>query len=320
MKITKDMIHPELRLSASFIKFFMPSFKVGTLKLVKQMSQTIKGKCFSKIYYEEKYIKRSDGSLLRLAIYAPLIRKPNKVGLLWMHGGGYGLGIPEMNEKLYKMLIDETDCVIIAPDYTLSIEKPYPAAIDDCYLALEWMKANANLYMINPNQLMIGGESAGGGLTAALSLLARDRGDIEIAFQMPLYPMLDDRMVTESAKFNNDPVWNSSSNYLAWKLYLGELFETEDVPIYAAPARALHYKNLPPTLTYVGSIEAFRDETISYVEKLRLAGVHVEFQIFDGGYHAFDILSGRTSIGIKALEFLLTNFKYATQHYFKENK
>lgn len=321
MKNGKDLIDPELKLTARFFKLLIPAFKVGNLKVAKRLFNTIKGKCFSKLYYEQRFIPRDDGTNLRITIYAPLIRKPNTAGLLWMHGGGYGLGIPEMDEKTYKKLIDETDCIIIAPDYTLSVEKPYPAAINDCYLALQWMYKYGQEYMINPNQLMIGGESAGGGLTASLALLARDKGEINLAFQMPLYPMLDDRMQTESAmNNNNDPVWNSKSNYLGWKLYLGDLFETNKVPIYAAPARALNLKNLPPCLTYVGTVEPFRDETIDYVNRLRNAGNEVTFKLFEGGYHAFDILSGDTLIGNSALEFLISNFKYAVENYFSKNK
>ncbi len=288
--------------------------------MAKKLMSTIKGRTFQNLYYEEVYIKREDNTQLRLTIYAPLKRKFNAPGLLWMHGGGYGLGIPEMDERLYKKLIDETDCVIIAPDYTLSVEKPYPQAINDCYLALMWMKKHHMNYMININQLMIGGESAGGGLTAALALMARDKNEVNVCFQMPLYPMIDDRMITPSSQNNDDPVWSSKSNKLAWELYLGELYGRDDVPYYAAPARALNLKNLPPCLTYVGSIEPFRDETVEYVNRLQLQGNLVTFKIFDGGFHAFDILGEKTKIGSSALTFLLENFKFATKNYFKENK
>ncbi|MBG0762201.1 alpha/beta hydrolase [Acholeplasma laidlawii] len=320
MKSKDQAIDSELRLTGKFIRFFTPSFKVGTLKLAKKLTGALKGKVPTKLFYEEVYIPRLDGTFLRLTVYAPIKRKYNAPGLLYMHGGGYGLGIPEMNEKLFKLLIDETGCVIISPDYTLSVEKPYPAAIDDCYLALLWMKKNHLSYMINPNQLMIAGDSAGGGLTAALALLARDKNEVQIAFQMPLYPMIDDRMNTPSAINNDDPVWNSKQNKLAWELYLGELFGKDEVPYYAAPARAQNLKNLPPTMTYVGSVEPFLDETIDFVSRLKLQGNEVNFKIFEGGYHAFDILSDKTQIGIAAKNYLLDSFKYAIKNHFKENK
>ncbi|MBN3490332.1 alpha/beta hydrolase [Acholeplasma equirhinis] len=317
----EPIIHPELRLSAAFIKFFLPSFKENTAQLANTVLGTMKGKCKVRLYYEQRFIQRLDGSDLRITVYAPIIRKPNAPVLVWFHGGGYGLGTPEMNEKLFKKLIDRTGCVIISPDYRLSVESPYPAAIDDCYTTLKWVKDYGAEYMININQIMVGGESAGGGLTAAITHMARDKGEVNIAFQIPLYPMIDDRMQTESATDNlKDPIWNSKSNYEGWKLYLGDLFETEKVPVYAAAARADNFKNLPPCLTYVGSVEPFLDETRIYVEKLKAEGIPVYFNIYDGGFHAFDTLISNSSIAKEAIEFLLDTFEYATQNYFKENR
>jgi acetyl esterase/lipase len=241
----------------------------------------------------------------------------NVPGILWIHGGGYAIGAPEQGAGFYKRFINERNCVIVAPDYRLSIDAPYPAALEDCYEALLWMKANAKKLGIRENQLMAGGDSAGGGLTAALTLYARDKGEIKIAFQMPLYPMLDDRMTSESARENNAPVWNSDSNKWAWKLYLGELY-MKDVPAYAAAARATDYSKLPPTVTFVGDLEPFRDETIEYVENLRKAGVKVDFEIFKGCYHAFESLSPKAEISKKAISFFMKSFKYAVDNYFAD--
>lgn len=112
--------------------------------------------------------------------------------------------------------------------------------------------------------LAVGGESAGGGLTAATTLYVRDKGEVNIAYQMPLYPMIDDRMNSELARGNNGPVWNSKSSYNACKLCLGNIFGKENIPAYAVPARVRDYRNLPATVTFVGDIEAYRDETIRY--------------------------------------------------------
>jgi acetyl esterase/lipase len=239
-------------------------------------------------------------------------------GVLWLHGGGYALGSPEQAKIIAKRLIEVSNCVVVAPDYRLSVEAPYPAALEDSYETLLWMKNNAKLLGIRDNQLMVGGDSAGGGLTAALTLYARDKGEVSIAFQMPLYPMLDDRMTSESAKDNNAPVWNSTSNFNGWKLYLGELFGTSKVPYYAAPARAEDYKDLPPTATFVGELEPFRDETIQYVENLRKAGVPVEFEIYKGCYHAFEQMCPKAEVSKKAITFFISSFKYAVEHYFAE--
>lgn len=182
------------------------------------------------------------------------------------------------------------------------------------------MKNKAKEIGIRENQLMIGGDSAGGGLAAALSLYARDKGEVAISFQMPLYPMLDDRMTSESARDNNAPVWNSKSNRTAWRLYLGNLFESSKVPYYAAAARATDYSGLPPTATFVGDLEPFRDETVEYVSNLKKAGIEVQFEIYKGCYHGFDQICPKAKVSQRAIEFLVTAFKYAAENYYAEQK
>lgn len=283
------------------------------------MDKRFRGKDVEGLNCSEEWISRGDGSSIRVRIYKPLRPVKNVPGVLWSHGGGYAQGVPEMSGDLYQGLIGTSDCVIVAPDYRLSIDAPYPAALDDCYKVLVWMKHHAQELGIRNDQLMVGGESAGGGLTAALVLLARDRGDVNLAFQMPLYPMLDDRMLTESARNNNAYVWNSNTNRWGWKLYLGELFG-KNVPIYAAAGRAANYRGLPPAVTFVGDIEPFRDETIQFVENLRAAGIPVDFRIYKGAYHGFDIIHPEADISKAARGFLLRSFRYATQHYFASQK
>lgn len=264
------------------------------------------------VNYRQEFIRREDGTLLRMCIYSPEKQTDDAVGLLWLHGGGYAIGVPEQDIPFIKNFVRNFNCVVVAPDYIRSVEEPFPAAILDCYDALVWLASNAKDLGVNPEKIFVGGESAGGGLTAALSLYARDMGEVNIAFQMPLYPMLDDRE-TPSSRNNDMPVWDTESNRLAWKLYLGE--DTENVSQYAAPARATDYSRLPPTLTYVGTLEPFRDETVTYVENLRKAGVDVLFEIFDECYHGFDIVAPGSEPGKKAREFLLSGFSFATEHY-----
>ncbi|TWT01622.1 alpha/beta hydrolase [Planomicrobium sp. CPCC 101079] len=285
----------------------------------KQMDKTFKGKDVEGLECSEVWISRKDASKIRVRIYKPLHLEKEVPGILWIHGGGYAQGVPEMSGKMYKKLIETSECVIVAPDYRLSIDAPYPAAFEDCYEVLLWMKTHAKELGIRDSQLMAGGESAGGGLTAALTLYARDKGEVNIAFQMPLYPMIDDRMLTESARENNAYVWNSDTNRWAWKLYLGAL-SGKEVPAYAAAARETDYRNLPPTVTFVGDIEPFRDETIRYVENLRNARVSVDFKMFKGAYHGFDIIHPQAKISQEATEFLMSSFKHAAENLFAEQK
>ena len=220
-----------------------------------------------------------------IRIYQSKDTRGNKPGVLWFHGGGFVLGAAEICDNWCKRAVDEVDCVAISVGYRLAPEHPYPAALEDCYAALVWMKDNAEELGIDTKRIVVGGQSAGGGLCAALTLLIRDRGGPEICFQMPIYPMIDDRNMTPSSHQITDPrVWNRHRNVSAWKLYLGDK-EGEDVPIYAAPARAKDYSNLPPTFLFVGELDPFRDESIEYAAKLLEAGVSVEFHVYPGCFH-----------------------------------
>ncbi|MGG5317095.1 alpha/beta hydrolase [Enterococcus sp. AZ072] len=266
--------------------------------------------------YEERFIPRADGSQLRICIYRSKQVSENIPGIVWLHGGGYSMGIPELDERTYEALIAANPCVIVAPDYRRSVDAPYPAAIDDCYLALKWLKENGESLGCRLDQLMVGGNSAGGGLTVALTMLARDKQEVSIAYQMPLYPMLDDRMQTASAKDNHAPVWNSRANRIAWDLYLGNLKKSPEIPSYAAPARAKDYTGLPPAVTYVGDIEPFYDETLQYVNQLKAASIPVALKIFSGAYHGFSQVKPDTAISEEAFDFFIENYIYACKHYF----
>ncbi len=319
MHVDRSMINPGLRKTGALIRTFLPSFTERKFRLVKVMFKALKGKRRSKLQYAQKYLPRADGSLLRICVYSPLSAPQSDVpGLLWIHGGGYALGAPEQDELFIRRFVEASGCVVVSPDYRLSVDAPYPAALEDCYAALLWLKEHGGEYGVRDDQIMVGGDSAGGGLTAAISLYARDKKEVAIAFQMPLYPMLDDRMNTLSATDNDAPLWNSKSNIISWRFYLGDLFGKPYVPTYAAPARAEDFRQLPPTCSFVGSIEPFRDETIAYMEQLRASGIPVHFKMFDGCFHGFDIVYAKSSVAQEAAGFLMDSFRYATKNYYFE--
>lgn len=321
MKVKHSMIDRELRATGRIIKIINNTFTQPKLRLIHKLMKIIRLRVKEDtMHITEEWIPRKDGSKLRICIFKPIKRKNNVPGVLWLHGGGYAIGAPEQAKVMAKKFIEMSGCVVIAPDYRLSVEAPYPAALEDSYTVLLWMKNQAENLGIKTEQLMVGGDSAGGGLTAALTLYARDKGEVAIAFQMPLYPMLDDRMTSKSAKENNAPIWNTKSNYNGWKLYLGNLFGTPDVPYYAAPARVKDYTKLPPAATFVGELEPFRDETIQYVENLRKAGIAVDFKMYKGCYHAFDTICPKAKVSKEATDFIMESFKYAVSHYFAEQK
>ncbi len=211
-------------------------------------------------------------------------------GILWIHGGGYLLGMASMvHFSCGKMLGKRYGAVVVSPEYRRSGEAPYPAALEDCYSALLYMWENADELGIDRERIIVGGESAGGGLAAAVCLLARDRGTVRVRMQIPLYPMIDCRD-TETSRDNHGRVWNTRRNHQAWKYYLGDLYGTDSVPKYASAALETDYSGLPPCCTYVAEGEPFLAETLDYVQHLRDAGVRACVDVYPGNVHAFDLM------------------------------
>ena len=262
-----------------------------------------------------KVVVPADGHQLKLLILLPKGNRqpPEKTpGILWIHGGGYAVGMAGMVfMSRAKRLVTAYGAVVISPEYRLSGKAPYPAALEDCYAALLYLKAHAEELGCADDRIIVGGESAGGGLTAALCMLARDRGEVNIAFQMPLYPMLDHRD-TDSSRNNHGISWNTRRNHAAWRLYLREV--EGEIPAYASPARQTDYRNLPPAYTFVGDREPFTCETMTYIENLRKAGVPARVDVYPTGFHAFDMLLPFRRISRQAIEAFEKQYAYAAEH------
>ncbi len=237
-------------------------------------------------------------------------------GVLWVHGGGYQSGsAKDIFVTRALSLVVKFGAVLVAPDYRLSKRHPYPAALQDCWAALLYLKEHAEELGIRSDQIMVGGESAGGGMAAALCMLARDRGEVNIAFQMPLYPMLDDRDTPSSAD-NHAPNWNSRRNRKAWRRYLRAAYGTDFVPVYAAPARCEDYRGLPPCYTFVGDIEPFYCETVDYVRHLQEAGIRAEVDVYPDWFHAYDLFFPTKKIVREAIARFEEQVQYAIEHDF----
>lgn len=311
MKVTKQMHNKELQTNYNIMKFISGLLmnKVG-IKLINFNSKRIKGKSIDGISCSEQYIPSNEGGPdIRVRIFKPINDTGSLSGMLYIHGGGYIVGQPEEFLEVIKNFIDTKPCIIIAPDYRKAVDAPYPAAFNDCYDTLLWLNDNVKKLNVFSNKLIVAGHSAGGGLALAVSLKAADTKDVSIAFQMPIYPMIDDRQNTESAANNNSAGWNSKSNKLGWSLYLSDLKKNNiETPPYAAPARAGNYSKLPPTITFVGDLEPFRDETIAFVKKMKQQGIPVTFQLFEGCFHAFEFLFPKLEISKKATAFLLSSY------------
>ncbi len=145
-------------------------------------------------------------------------------------------------------------------------------------------------------------------------MMARDLGEIKIAYQMPLYPMIDDRD-TESSRDNHAPVWNTKRNHKAWSVYLREL-KNQDIPYLAAPARQTDYENLPPAYTFVGDIEPFYCETLTYIKNLQKAGIEAKVDVYPNWFHAYDIAYPFKEQSKRAISEFEKQYLYAVDHYF----
>jgi acetyl esterase/lipase len=206
-----------------------------------------------------------------------------------IHGGGYVIGSYAMDDARFDNWCPRLGIVGVSVEYRLAPETPYPGPLEDCYQGLKWVYDNAEKLGIDRNRIGIGGISAGGGLAAALALLARDRGEVPLAFQLLDCPMLDDRQQTPSSQLDGLAVWSRESNTFGWRSYLGDLFGTDDVPYTAAPARCRDLSGLPTAFVSVGTVDGFRDEDIDYALRLNQAGVPCELHVYPGACHGYQI-------------------------------
>ena len=254
---------------------------------------------------------------IQLLILCPKERSGESVpGVLWIHGGGYqSLSAKTVFFTRALSLTVKYGAVLVAPDYRLSKKHPYPAALHDCYTALLYLKEHTEELGVRSDQIMVGGESAGGGMAVAMCMLAHDRGDVNIAYQMPLYPMLDDRD-TPSSSDNHAPNWNTKRNHQAWKRYLRDAYGTDMVSEYAAPARREDLHGMPPCYTFVGDIEPFYCETLEYVRRLREAGVEASCDVYPNWFHAYDLLFPGKKVVQEAINRFEAHYQFAAAHFF----
>lgn len=234
---------------------------------------------------------------VRVLVYTPPGKERPRPALLHIHGGGYVIGTPEMNHARNYTLCAELDCVIASVDYRSPPEHPHPAPVEDCHAALKWLYDHAASLGVDAARIAIGGESAGGGLSAALGLLARDRGEVPVAFQWLIYPMLDDRTCTRDVSpAIGEFLWTREGNCFGWTSLLGQAPGARDVSPYASAARASSLAGLPPTFIGVGALDLFVEEDMAYAQRLLQAGVPTELIVYPGAYHGFDMFADAAAV------------------------
>lgn len=209
-----------------------------------------------------------------------------------IHGGGYVTGSYTTEDARFDGWCPRYGCVGVSVNYRLAPETAYPGPLEDCYRGLKWVYEHHHEIGVMPGLIGVSGTSAGGGLAAALALMARDRGEVPLRFQLLEYPMLDDRQATPSSQLDGLAIWTRESNAFGWRSYLGDLYGTDEVPGYAAAARAADLEGLPPAYVGVGGVDGFRDEDILYAMRLSQAGVPTDLHVYPGLPHGMRLFAG----------------------------
>ncbi|RLK52621.1 alpha/beta hydrolase [Microbacterium telephonicum] len=237
---------------------------------------------------------RVDADGVRVRVYRPA--NPSGAALLWIHGGGLVLGAAAMDDGLCGETARDLGVTVVSVDYRFAPRHPFPAAIDDAWTAWRWLQARVGNLGLDRDRIAIGGQSAGGGLAAALVQRAVDAGD-RVAAQWLFCPMLDDRTATDRARDAQAHfVWDNRANLVGWRSYLGDSLGAAELPPYAAAARRDDLAGLPPTWIYASEIELFLEEDRAYADRLRAAGVDVTFDLVPGAPHGFEAWAGDTDL------------------------
>ncbi|KRO96678.1 MAG: hypothetical protein ABS24_07560 [SAR92 bacterium BACL26 MAG-121220-bin70] len=238
-------------------------------------------------------VPQIDAQAIPVRVYRPGNQTEELPVLLWIHGGGFCFGSMEGDDYWVRRMTDSVGCVVVSVDYRLAPEYPFPAPLNDCYAALLWVANNSKLLSVDRSRIGVGGISAGGGLAAALALMARDKVEVPVIFQALLCPMIDNTSTSDSSYSITDKrIWNRNSNLQGWMHYLArsDSSERQAFPAskYAAPTHASDLHGLPSAYIGVGSVDLFVDENRDYSERLNAAGVTSQLKVFNGGFHAFE--------------------------------
>ena len=249
------------------------------------------------ITHREQTVPGYEGADLTVSIFARRDHTGAGPGFFHTHGGGMIIGDRFTGIDVMLDWVERFDGVCVSIEYRLAPEFPDPYPVEDCYAALLWTVEHAAELGIDPARLLIAGGSAGGGLAAGTTLLARDRSGPALAGQVLMYPMIDDRNDTVSAhQVDGEGVWDRTSNDTGWDALLGDRRGTDDVSIYAAPSRATDLTGLPPAFIDVGTAEVFRDEDVAYASTIWACGGVAELHVWPGGFHGFDLMVPHAAI------------------------
>lgn len=297
----RDRIDPESRIPLDALLDVMPG-GFNAIPDIVQRREALSGMLAATPVPANPNVSISDhvapgpGGDLAVRVYTPTNVPAPAPGIVYIHGGGMIMGGLDGEDGTCQMMADRLGAVIASVDYRKAPEHPYPAAPEDCYAAATWVVDNAEQLGIDRRNVGIYGQSAGGGLTIAVALMARDRGGPRFAYMAPIYPMIDDRNTSESSLLVTDVgIWDRAGSLEAWGWYLGGA----EADQYAAPARAKDLRGLPPAFIDVGELDMFRDEDIDFVKRLGEAHVPVEFHLWPGAYHASEVFAPEAALSVR---------------------
>jgi acetyl esterase len=294
------VIDPELQPMVDLLPAMDLSDPVATRRAFESMLESMRAEIpgLDTLHIEDRMVPGWAGDPdVGIRIYRPLEVSASAPvpGVLLIHGGGFVIGSVEAEQANGALIAIRTGAVVVSVEYRLAPEHPYPAGLHDCYSALVYLAEHAGELGVDPARIAVNGTSAGGGLGAATALLARDMGGPALCFQMLHIPELDDRLDTPSMQaFVDTPLWNRPLAVQSWRYYLGELSEGDEVPAYAAPARATDLSGLPPAYISTAEQDPLRDEGIIYALRLLQAGVSVELHQFPGTFHGSALVASAT--------------------------
>ena len=246
------------------------------------------------------------GGEMRIRIYEPDHDEPDRDGsrpaLVYFYGGGWTLGNLETCDAICRALTNAAGCVTVSVEYRLAPEHPFPAAVEDCYAGLSWVAANAAELGVDPARLAVGGDSAGGNLAAAVTLLSRDQGGPALRHQLLVYPNTDFQWDPEALRAHEDPLlFNRWSVEWYQSHYLTE--EKDGLSPLASPLRAESLAGLPDATVVTAEYDPLRDQGEEYARRLEEAGAAVEVRRYDGMAHGFFAMFGAFTLGREAIDY-----------------
>lgn len=240
-----------------------------------------------------------DGNAVAMRWYQRGVSAPGSA-VLYIHGGGMISGSAEYYDAIVAQYVSITGVPMLSVDYSLAPEHPHPRPLEDCITALSWLIDNASDKGINPARIAVMGDSAGGGLAAALAIAAREKG-IVLAAQILIYPMLDDRNTEVEPAIAPFTTWTADNNWTGWHALIGDLIGGPNVPALAAPARLTDFRGLAPAYVEVGDLDIFRNESIAFALNLAKAGVPIELHVRPGAPHGFEYFAANADVTARAM-------------------